>query len=372
MTTVFIYEDVTATWADGDAKSPPALSLLAEGQAMLVAVTTDFPGEPPTLVGGGGLTPPANAGGSPWFREMASRSDYTLLIAPETGGRLEYLAKEVLRVGGRLLGPSPEAIRLTADKLLLAHHWEQHGVQTPKTWPLGQEPDDRTVVMKPRDGAGSQAMFLASVDALASRSCEMIAQDYIPGFAASVALLIGPNGIVPLIPCEQRFSADGRFHYQGGSLPIRPDLAERAVNIATAAVRCVPGLLGYVGVDVVLGNDGRDWAIEINPRITTSYVGLRALAKFNLAEAMLAAVEARELPAMEWRDRQIEFTPDARDSIPAAASTSPDPTSDRDATPPSEARPLVKPSFSSTRSLASLPTITRLHAAQPILVNTRR
>jgi predicted ATP-grasp superfamily ATP-dependent carboligase len=74
----------------------------------------------------------------------------------------------------------------------------------------------------------------------------------------------------------------------------------------------VPGLSGYVGVDVVLGDDDRDWAIEINPRLTTSYVGLRAIAKFNLAEAMLAVVQDQPLPEIAWHGRQIEFTQDGR------------------------------------------------------------
>ena len=38
MTTVFVYEDVTAKWAGGDEQSRPAPSLLAEGKAMLEAV----------------------------------------------------------------------------------------------------------------------------------------------------------------------------------------------------------------------------------------------------------------------------------------------------------------------------------------------
>ena len=37
-----------------------------------------------------------------------------------------------------------------------------------------------------------------------------------------------------------------------------------------------------------------DRVIEINPRLTTSYVGLRALARFNLAEALLAVIRIGE------------------------------------------------------------------------------
>jgi predicted ATP-grasp superfamily ATP-dependent carboligase len=123
-----------------------------------------------------------------------------------------------------------------------------------------------------------------------------------------VACLVGPGGIDPLIPCEQILSTDGRFLYQGGRLPIAPDLAARVIAIAVRAAACVPGLLGYVGVDVILGSDGRDWAIEINPRLTTSYVGLRRLSEVNLLEAILAVVRGKSA-ALRWRAGSVEFDP---------------------------------------------------------------
>jgi tyramine---L-glutamate ligase len=307
MTTVFVYEDVCATEAGRDDQSRPASSLLAEARAMLAAVTADF-----RAVGVRVAEPGAD------FASQVRSADYTLVIAPECAGRLEQLCEEVLSNGGQLLGPTPDAVRLTADKLGLARHWNRLGIATPETWELGEQPGGIPVVIKPRDGAGSQATILKMVDgqqtSVASDSWTgpLIAQRYIAGFAASVAFLIGPKIRAPLIPCEQLLSDDGQFHYRGGQLPIAPHLADRALRIATAAVVCVPGLRGYVGVDVVLGDDGRDWAIEINPRLTTSYVGLRALARFNLASAMLAAVRGEPLPALEWRREEISFTPDGR------------------------------------------------------------
>ena len=320
MTTVFVYEDVCATWADRDVELRPAPSLLAEGRAMLAAVTEDF-----GRVRGVSVLPwrqssdsaeAAKPAESEFCRHVRG-ADYTLVVAPESGGRLEHLCREVIRVGGRLLGPSPDAVRLTSDKLDLARHWERHGVSTPATWQLGEEPAGMAVVIKPRDGAGSQATQRAigrsvSTNQTGGWSEAMIAQRYIPGFAASVAFLIGPHTRLPLVPCQQLLSDDGRFQYRGGRLPIAPDLADRAVRIAAAAVGCVPGLSGYVGVDVVLSDDGRDWAIEINPRLTTSYVGLRALARFNLAEAMLAAICGHPLPELAWRHDEITFSPSGR------------------------------------------------------------
>jgi predicted ATP-grasp superfamily ATP-dependent carboligase len=78
-------------------------------------------------------------------------------------------------------------------------------------------------------------------------------------------------------------------------------------------VDCVPGLLGYVGVDVTLGDtkDGsRDFAIEINPRLTTSYVGLRAISRTNLAEAMLQVVQGEPLPVIHWHNQRVAWSPD--------------------------------------------------------------
>jgi predicted ATP-grasp superfamily ATP-dependent carboligase len=148
----------------------------------------------------------------------------------------------------------------------------------------------------------------------------MIAQEYVAGRPASVAFLVGPRQVVSLLPTFQVLSADGRFRYEGGRLPIGPQLAERAIRVGAAAIRCVPGLFGYVGVDLILGErpGEPDVAVEINPRLTTSHVGLRAMADGNPAGWMLAVCEGR--PAdVRWKRGRIRLFPDgriARDGVP--------------------------------------------------------
>jgi predicted ATP-grasp superfamily ATP-dependent carboligase len=180
-------------------------------------------------------------------------------------------------------------------------------------------------VCKPRHGAGSQATFFARDDTELSLCIghahaedwegEMIVQPHVPGLAASVAFLTGPGQRVALPATEQVLSDDWRFHYQGGRLPLPADLNSRAQQLAERAVAAVEGLCGYVGVDLVLGEaaDGsEDRVIEINPRLTTSYVGLRALARFNLAAAMLAATTGAALPPLRWRQGPVRFSADGR------------------------------------------------------------
>ena len=264
------------------------------------------------------VTPPD---GPDRFAEQAAGADLTLVIAPETDGVLGRLVRLV--PDGRRLGPSPESVDLTADKLALAGHWRAAGVPTPVTLPLWDWPLDRTpAVFKPRDGAGSAVTFLAEDpdDAAIYRayaeeesSRPLVAQDYVPGRPASVAFLVGPTGAFPLLPAWQLVTVDEQFRYDGVELPIPPALAARAVALGRRAVGCVPGLLGYVGVDLVLGDaaDGSaDAAIEINPRLTTSYVGLRELADFNLAGAMLRVARGEDPEPMTWKPGTVRFRPD--------------------------------------------------------------
>ena len=48
----------------------------------------------------------------------------------------------------------------------------------------------------------------------------------------------------------------------------------------------IPGLWGYVGVDLMLAKEG-PVVLEINPRLTTSYCGLRRALGINTAAMVL-------------------------------------------------------------------------------------
>ncbi|HKD36675.1 MAG TPA: ATP-grasp domain-containing protein [Pirellulales bacterium] len=226
--------------------------------------------------------------------------------------------------GGRLLGPSWTVVQLAADKQRTADHLAANGVKVP----IGHAFDFPSqfvagscsfpAVIKPRFGTGSEGVRLVRRAEEVYRwtffrnplGCRI--EEFCPGMAASVAFLCGPAGQFALPPCRQRLSDDGEFRYLGGSLPLAPELARRATDLASRAVATLNDPVGYLGVDLVLGEavDGSDdVVIEINPRLTTSYVGLRALARENLAAAMLDVAEGRT-PRLSFADRQLEFDSD--------------------------------------------------------------
>jgi predicted ATP-grasp superfamily ATP-dependent carboligase len=322
---LFVYE-----WASCTPGAAPALR--REGQAMLQALLDDLRQAPGvhavTLLHASlPLQPPCEihrvdeAGHLQRFAQLAGDADGTIVIAPEIGQLLLGHVARVEQVGGRLLGPNSNAVALTGAKDLLADWWRRRAVPTP---PLARftgvgQPARFPLVLKPRHGAGSTATFLVrrpeelAVCLAQARAdgCgdDWIVQDFVEGQPASVAFLIGQAGTIPLVPATQHLSADGRFHYRGGTLPLPAPLAARATALGRRAVDGLPGLRGYVGVDLVLGpaEDGSlDFAIEINPRLTTSYLGLRALARSNLAGAWLAALRGKT-PALHWHDATVTF-----------------------------------------------------------------
>ncbi len=326
----------------GDTLRPPGLA--AEGRAMLRAAVHDFAGIPDVTVattydaalGAHGLNgvevhiARAPSEEQSLFARLAVECDATFLIAPEFDGILAARCRAVEAAGGRLLGPSSGAAELCADKWRLASHWYTRGVATIKTHLLDPRFCDEIgfpAVVKPRDGAGSQAMFLVRnhdefrelLPQFTARAVAkgMIWQPYIAGQALSVAAIVSPAGGVQVWPvCEQHLSADGRFRYGGGRLPARCAQLEAVQALARRACECVSGLRGYVGIDLLLPT--RQYAeplvVEINPRLTTSYLGYRALAAENLARRMLAP-DCNAAP-VAWRPGTVQF--DACDNVDEA------------------------------------------------------
>jgi len=321
MTRIFVYEHITAQGLGRDPESPEH-SLFIEGQAMFRAIREDFAASAGVEVITGS---PAD------FARLAAYADWSFVIAPETDGVLLNLAREVVRVGGRLLGPSPAAIVLTSDKFALFQHWQKFGVRTPATVLVQDLPPSWPCVVKRRDGAGSEGMRLVRTEAeFRELSGAMIAQPYCEGIPASIAFLIGPRDTIALPATFQLISTDGQFRYCGGLVPIAPELAIRAEALARSALAVISGLLGYVGVDLLLGSaadGGDDYIIEINPRLTTSYVGVRSYRGVNLAELMhdLASRPRQRsesvlqlLRPLTRPARRVAFLPDGRTHIDPA------------------------------------------------------
>ncbi|MEX2186912.1 MAG: ATP-grasp domain-containing protein [Pirellulales bacterium] len=335
---VFVFESLSAGPLDVDsADASPEASLLIEGQAMLAALASDLADvedvEVCTLIDGRFAARFAGAAfqavsttnatdRGDLFDRFATTCDATIVIAPEIGGELAELCRRVERSGGRLLGPAVDAIELLGDKHRTAEYLQHRGVPVCRGIRLDPGPLNRTrlaefafpAVVKPLDGAGSLGVRLVrAFDELSASDFPRRLEQFAAGMAASVAVLCGPNGRCMLPACAQRIGGDGRFAYRGGATPLEAELDRRARALAERAVAAMPGLLGYVGVDLILGFDptgSDDVVVEINPRLTTSYVGLRRLAETNLAATLLDVAAGRFIAAPTFRPGKVEFDAD--------------------------------------------------------------
>lgn len=308
---------------------------LAEGRAMLRALAADFAALPAAeisalcdrrlklkLPGCRMLPVDGQRNDLATLAALAGWADWTIVIAPETGGLLEARARAVLEAGGSLLTPGPELIALCADKQRTAEYLARRGVPIPPGCRVeqgGAVPRDWfPAVLKPCDGAGCQGVRIVDTpgELIGARAIgDWRVERYQPGVPASVSCLRGPVSTIAMQPCRQRIvRLDNSLHYAGGELPLPAGLRARATRLAEQAAAALPPSIGYLGIDMVLGpapDGSQDMVIEINPRLTTSYVGLRRAARGNLAAAMVALAEGREAE-VRFSNERVLFSASGR------------------------------------------------------------
>lgn len=246
------------------------------------------------------------------FARMVEEADAAFLVAPETGGQLEAITGVVESCGKLVLGSSTAGIKAAGDKTLTYQLLKARDIPTPRTLRLGPADDPVSVgqelgypvVVKPIDGVGCHSVFIARQQSELERTIAavgqevqdaiLLAQAYIAGVAASVSLLTDGSRSLPLTLNLQEIRGRRRLRYHGGCVPFDHPLRTLAFRRAEEVVQAIPGLKGYVGIDLVLTDDDAV-VIDVNPRLTTSYVGVRKVLLQNPAGLILDAV-AGKLP----------------------------------------------------------------------------
>jgi predicted ATP-grasp superfamily ATP-dependent carboligase len=293
-----------------DDRDVPA-DLRAEGRALLAALLADLaglPGVEPLAVADraatthlegrtGAALERVPAGAEPAeaaVRAAEERPGAALWpVAPETRGRLERACRAAEEAGVRLVAPAACSVRRAAGRRALLRRLGRAGLPVPPTAEAASPEAARrharraggAAVVKPGRGAGGAGTTRVEDDAAAeaawSRAASVepglppLVQPFVEGPPASALLLADADGDVrPLAFSRQRVRFTPGARYQGGRTPFRHPDARRALDVAADTARAAGGLRGLVGVDLVMAPDG-PVVVEINPRLTTSYLGLR-------------------------------------------------------------------------------------------------
>lgn len=317
----------------GYANTKLSSSVLSEAYGMLVSAISDFKaaGHCVTTFLDSRLkqfNPPNEADRTVWvsapnelyvkLEALSGAVDAIYVIAPESGQTLEKLVETVESSGGVSLNCGVDAIRHVSDKMKFCETLTRIGLKVPETVLLdvNEKPDvvSRLVedvgyplVFKPLDGVSCSGLSVVrdsgdvaeAVKKVARESTckQFIAQKLVRGKAASVCVFSNGKEAVA-VTLNRQFvtlgSPSEESKYLGGVVPFNHVLENEALTVANEAVEAVRGLKGYVGVDMVLSDEGVS-VMEINPRLTASYVGLRRVVGFNPAEAIVDAVVRRRL-----------------------------------------------------------------------------
>ncbi len=229
------------------------------------------------------------------FRQAAHDSEAVWPVASERGGTLERLTEEILGCGRTLLNSRPRSVRIAASKHATAAALEAARVPIIPVFTSEGElpPQIEEVVVKPADGAGCQDTFvLHSRDALRAwfhqhAASRWVVQQRVHGDAFSVSALFC-EGRGRLLACNRQYVSEkeGRLHFQGVKVNARQDPDGRYRALVEQVARALPDLWGYAGVDFI-DTEAGPLVLEINPRLTTSYSGLRRALGINPAHMVL-------------------------------------------------------------------------------------
>ncbi|WP_431854775.1 ATP-grasp domain-containing protein [Azospirillum sp.] len=317
-TRVFVCEYVTG----GGLEDGPMAALLPEAEMMVAALVQDLTaveGVQVTLARDRRLPPPGVpvplhrvSADDPWWQWERALAGHDALwpLAPETGGLLERLSRMAADAGVRLLGSAPDAVAVAASKSATAAALAAVGVPVVPTFPPDAPPPaGHGWVLKPDDGAGAEGVRRITIWSDVGDTAGMVVQSYVPGVPASLSVLCRDGRAWLLSANAQRIEIDagGAFAYRGSDVGALAGRAAELRPLAEAVAAALPGLWGYVGIDLVL-TDAGPVVVEVNPRLTTSYVGLRRALRVNPVALVLALLtgephppDAGALPTVEVR-----------------------------------------------------------------------
>ncbi len=241
------------------------------------------------------------------------------VVAPESNGILQTIVKSIEDTELISLNCQSKAIERTAHKPTLLKHVKSLGLNVAETLlvkktnlaKIKQDISDKLgfpVVVKPVNGAGCSCLSIvrnakqipAAIKKIEQESPDtpILVQKLIEGISASVSVISTGIEAVPVSLNRQNVTLASPYSiscYHGGALPLDNPIKEEAFAVAKRVVESFKGLKGYIGVDIVIAKD-KVVVIEVNPRLTTSYVGLRNVLNFNLAQAILESLLKKELP----------------------------------------------------------------------------
>ncbi len=228
-------------------------------------------------------------------------SDLVWPIAPEMDSHLLNISKLVENKSKRLLNSSSESIVICSDKLVTAQVLKKNSIAAIDAYQLDEFSQKLAGqwVIKPKNGVGCLDCFFVSnsyefneiIKQIKDQSSYLI-QPYIKGETLSLSCLF-KDGVAWLLCCNKQLVSikQGKFELNACQVNITTKNRVAYQYLINQVAKAIPGLWGYVGIDIIQPENGQALIVEINPRLTTSYAGIGQALGVNLAEAIIKMID---------------------------------------------------------------------------------
>jgi tyramine---L-glutamate ligase len=241
------------------------------------------------------------------FKSLIKDCQYVFIIAPEFSKVLYKFTKVAEDMGKTLLSMNSSPILLGSSKFQTYNFFKNSGILTPKTfyiknfnYKISMEDLRKSyhlihspAILKPEDGVGAESVYLIrnerDLENIISKekqyldgNRDYVLQEYINGTDLSASIIKQENQLIILSINSQKIKLiKNKINYLGGMTPaensdhIKKEIIELTENLDLTKFK------GYFGIDFIRMADGKIYLIEINPRLTTSYLGVRNVSKAN-------------------------------------------------------------------------------------------
>lgn len=251
--------------------------------------------------------------------ELIEQVDAVWLIAPETDAILSKLSQWVEKKPTILLNSSSAAVTLCSDKLSAIQHMEQQGIPVVKTLQLDKfhQDFDTPWVVKVKDGVGcidnyyvSSKKKLKKIYKQIKQSSDYIIQPYINGNSLSLSCLF-KEGKGWLLCCNQQNISLHQGGFELSACEVNIDYIKQAElqQLIDRIAWAIPGLWGYAGIDLMQTKSGELLLLEVNPRLTTSYVGIQASLGINVAKLVIEMLDKQPIINKKLNRRRTILIP---------------------------------------------------------------
>ena len=224
---------------------------------------------------------------------ISQQCDATWVIAPESGGILETIIKHLKNEKITLINSDAESVNITTDKLLCEQHLKQNGILVVESLTyerISSYADE--VIIKSRYGAGCEGLMkcINGQDALDNIDDyeQWVVQPYMEGEHISMSVVLSEHQVCVLSVNQQDIRGDKKLKLHACIVNKQP-ISSEIISLAKALKSAIPGLRGYVGIDLIL-SDNKFYVVDINPRLTSSYVGLSEVLEDNPAKICIDSI----------------------------------------------------------------------------------